>query len=205
MGIGAAGNDADAILLQLIREDLFILFDLFRILLEIIGEIFAESDSLCCDDMHERTALHAREYRFIDGFAILFLAHDDAAARSAKSLVGGGGHDICPRHRARIFTACDKAGEVCHIDHEECADFMGDRCNAFEVDDAGVCTGAADDELRLDFLRGLFHGFIVQKFIFFSDAVRNDIEIIAGNIDRAAVRQMTAIREVHAHHGVARF
>ena len=82
---------------------------------------------------------------------------------------------------------------------------MRDRCNAFEVDDAGVCTGAADDELRLDFLRGLFHDFIVQKFIFFSDAVRNDIEIIAGNIDRAAVRQMTAIREVHAHHGVARF
>ena len=33
MGIGAAGNDADAILLQLIREDLFILFDLFCICL----------------------------------------------------------------------------------------------------------------------------------------------------------------------------
>ena len=67
--------------------------------------------------------------------------------------MGGGGHDICPRHRARVFAAGYEACEVRHVHHEECAHFVSDGCDSFEVDDAGVCTGAADNHLWLYFLR----------------------------------------------------
>ena len=119
--------------------------------------------------------------------------------------MGGGGDDICIGHRAWIFAARYKAGKVCHIHHEEGSHFVGNGCHSFKVDNSGVGAGAADDEFRLYFFRDFFHGFIVQKFVVFTDAVGNYVEVVAGNIDRAAVGQVAAVCEVHAHHGVSRF
>ena len=40
---------------------------------------------------------------------------------------------------------------------------------------------------------------------FIVNAVRDDVKIGAGHIDRAAVRQMTALLQVHAENGIAGF
>ena len=155
--------------------------------------------------MHEGASLHAGEYGLVDGFGVFFTAHDDTAPGSAEGLVGGGGYDIGIGYGAWIFAAGYEACEVSHIHHEEGSHFVGNGCHSFKVDDSGVSAGAADNEFRTDFFGCLFHSFVVQKFIFFTDTVGNDIEVVAGNIDRAAVGEMAAVGEVHAHHGISRF
>src|SRR3989442_7574495 len=42
-----------------------------------------------------------------------------------------------------------------------------------------------------------------DPLVFFAHAVRDDRVELAGEIQRVAVRQVTAMREVHAEHGVA--
>ena len=118
MSIRTAGNNTDSDTLQFIRKNFFIAFDLFSVLFEVIRECFTESNRFCCNDMHQRSPLHAWENSLINGFCILFLAHDDAASWSAKCLMCSCRYDICPRNRTWIFAACNQTCKMSHIDHE---------------------------------------------------------------------------------------
>ena len=55
-------------------------------------------------------------------FGVLFLAHDDAAARTAQTFVRGGGDKLRVRDRARMLAAGDQTGNVRHVDKQKRAD-----------------------------------------------------------------------------------
>ena len=98
----------------------------------------------------------------------------------------------------------DEAGDVRDVDHEVSADFVGDFREAREVDDARIGGGAGDDQLRLALFSLLLECVVVDALRLLVDTVRHDLEVLAAHVDRAAVRQVTAVREVHAHDRVTR-
>ena len=98
----------------------------------------------------------------------------------------------------------NQASDVSHIDHEVCADFMGDLRHTLEVDDARISGSAADDQLRLMLFRQLFHLVIIDGLSLRIDAVGDDVVQLAGEVRRAAMGQMAAVIQAHAHNRIAR-
>ena len=205
MVVRAARDDAEAILLQRLSERLGVLDGLRCVLLELRAQCLAERDGLRRDDVHERAALDAREDGLVELLAELcILAEDHAAARAAQRLVRRRRDDVGVRDRARVKASGDEAGDVRNVDHEVGTDLVGDLCEAREVDDARVGGCAGDNHLRLAFLSLLLERVVVDALRLLVDTVRHDLEVLAAHVDRAAVRQVTAVREVHAHDRVAR-
>ena len=92
--------------------------------------------------------------------------------------------------------------DVGHIHHQEGPVAVGDLSQLFEVDGTGVGRSACHDHLRTDLPDLLFQLSIVDAAIF-ADAVGYEVIVLAGHIHRRAVGQMTALRQVHAHNGIA--
>ena len=103
-----------------------------------------------------------------------------------------------------MFARGDETRDVGHIDHQIGAARIGDFTEFREIDGTGIGAGTRDDKLRLKFHRFLHNGVIIDKAVF-SDAVGTDIVIFAGDIDRGAVGQMTAVAQVHAEDSVTGF
>ena len=202
--VRAARDDAEPVLRELVREHGGVLHDLLGIRLERGLQRLAERDGLRRDDVHERAALDAGEDSLVELLAELgVLAEDHAAARAAQRLVRRRRHDVGVRHRARMEAGGDEAGDVRDVDHEIRADAVRDLRHALEVDDARVGRGARDDELRLAVLCDALELVVVDALILLAHAVGNDVEILAAHVDGRAVREMAAVREVHAHDGIA--
>jgi hypothetical protein len=108
---------------------------------------FLEGHRLGRDHVHQRAALQAGEDGAVDRLLVLGLHQDDAAARAAQALVGGGGDHVGKRHRVGVDAGGDQAGVVGHVDHEDGADFFGDVGEALEIDAQAVGRGAGDDQL----------------------------------------------------------
>ena len=83
MIIGAAGDDAEAELCQLMRECLGVGDDLGGVAFELRLQGLAEADRLGGDHVHERPPLDAGEDRLVDLLAPLLPAKHEAAARAA--------------------------------------------------------------------------------------------------------------------------
>jgi hypothetical protein len=154
--------------------------------------------------MDQRAALHAREDALVDGLGVLLLAEYEAAARTAQRLVRGRGHGIGVRDRRRMQLGCDQPGDVGHVDHEARAHFGGDPGEVLEVDDARVGAGARHDELRPVFLRQVADLVVVDALVVLAHAVGDHVVEHTAEVDRRAVRQMAAVREVHAEDRVTR-
>ena len=86
----------------------------------------AEGDRLRGDHVHERPALNAGKDRRVDSVGPFLLAEDEAGTRAAQRLVRGAGHELGMRHRIGMELGRDQAGDVGHVDHEECADLLAD-------------------------------------------------------------------------------
>src|SRR6185369_17920730 len=80
---------------------------------------------------------------------------------------------------------------------------VGDLPERREVYDARIGAGADHDHLRLVSIGKTFDFFIIDGLGFRRHAVRNDVEELAGKIDRAAVGKVSAVGEVHPEDGVA--
>ena len=80
---------------------------------------------------------------------------------------------------------------------------MSNFSHSFEINHAWVCACAAYDNFWFVFFCQFFQFSIVDSFGFRIYTVRNNVEISTGNIDRAAVGQMTAMRKIHTHDSVA--
>ena len=89
-----------------------------------------------------------------------------------------------------------------HIHHQEGPVAVGDLSQLFEVDGTGVGRSACHDHLGSDLFDLLFQLSIVDAAIF-ADAVGYEVIVLTGHIHRRAVGQMTALRQVHAHNGIA--
>ena len=92
--ISAARHDVEAVFLKRGAERLCIFEYLLLIFPEFGFQSFAEGDCLRSNDMHERTALHAREYCLVYRLCVLLLTHYHSAAGTAESFVSCCGDNI---------------------------------------------------------------------------------------------------------------
>ena len=96
-----------------------------------------------------------------------------------------------------------QTGDVGHVHHEISAHGIGHLPELGEVDDPGIGGGAGNDDLGLAGLGGLQQRVIVDGLIL-AQTVGHDMEILAGDIDGAAVAQVAAVGQIHAQNGVPR-
>ena len=155
--------------------------------------------------MHQRPALQAGEHRRVDLLRhVLVVGEDQPAARTAQRLVRGRRDYMRMRDRRRMRAARDEPGEMRHVDHQIGADRIRDLAKAPEIPDARIGGAAGEDELRLVGVRDPLDLVIVEQLVLAPHAIGHDLEPFPAHVDRRAVRQVPARREVEAHEGVAR-
>ena len=93
--------------------------------------------------------------------------------------------------------------DVRHVGHHGGADFFRDGAYAREIDDARIGAGADHDHLRPVLFGELLELVVIDPLVLLADAVRHDRVELAGKIQRMPVREMPAVRQVHAEHRVA--
>ena len=153
--------------------------------------------------MLERAALGAREYSGVNALCQnRVVGQDQAAARTAKRLVGGGGNNVSIRHRVLVLTASNQTGNVRHINHQVSTVAMCDLGHFLEVDGTWIRGCTCNDQLRAMLLDSLLKLSVVDESILVY-AVGNKVVVLAGLVDRRAVAQVTALRQIHTHNGVA--
>ena len=101
--------------------------------------------------------------------------------------------------------ACrDEPGDVRHVGEDFRADAVGGRADAREIDDPRVRARADDNHLRFVRLGQPVQLVVVEALVVLAHAVGHDGVEQAGEVQRVAVRQVTAVRQVHAEDRVAR-
>ena len=86
----------------------------------------------------------------------------------------------------------NKPRNVGDIHHHQRADLVADGANLLEINRARVRRCAGDNHLWLALQRQRAHGVIINIALRIH-AVRHKMEVLAGQVDRAAVREMTAV------------
>ena len=203
MVIRAAGDEAEAGLLQHLCQRLRVGDNLRGIGVRIAVEPLVEADRLGRDDILQGTALNAREDRLVDGADVLLLAEDEARARPAQGLVRGGGHEVGIGHRRGMDTAGDEAGDVGHIHHQVGAHLVGNRPEAGKVNHARIGRSARQNELGLDLHRLGLDGVVVELLGLLVHHVGDNVVELAREVHRRAVAQVAALVQTHREDRVA--
>ena len=204
MAFGAAADDAQAALGQGLCHHFGVFQHLLLVGFELWLQRFFKCNRFSGDDMHQRAALQAREDGAVDGFLVLSLHQNNAAAWAAQAFVRGAGYDVSVRHRIRVDARSNQARVMRHVDHEDRANIFGHFGKAFKINAQAVSRGTSDDEFRLAFVRFAFHRVVVDGFVGVQ-AVAHHIEPFARHIQRHAVGQVAAFGQAHAHDGLAGF
>ena len=97
----------------------------------------------------------------------------------------------------------DKACDVRHIHHEKSAGFIRDFAQFCKVDRTRICGCACNDHLGFVHKGKAAHFIIVDHFRFRIYTIGNEVIILAGHVHGAAVRQVSAMGQIHAKHGVS--
>ena len=198
--VGAAGDQLQTAVHQRLGQGGGVGHDLVLIGLEIRAEDLSEGHGLGGDDVHQGAALNAGE----DGAVDLpgdhrVVGEDNSAAGSAHGLMGGGGDHVRIGHGRGMLPCRHQAGNVGHIHHQERAHFPGDTAESSIVDDPGIggCTG--DDHFRMVGQSQFPHLIVIDPAGGGIHAVGDDIVVLSGEIRLAAVGQMAAVIQRHAH------
>ena len=204
MVVGAARHDVEAASADGVGQRAGVLHDLVRIDLEVRTQGLAEGHRLGGDHMHQRPALQAREDGGVDLLGhVLVIGEDEAAARAAQGLVGGGGHHMGVGKGRGMGAARHQTREMGHIHQKHRAHRIGDGAKAREVPQARIGRAARDDELGLVLVGQSLHHVHVDALGVRRDAIADGLEPLAGHVDRGAVGQMPARRQIKAHEDVA--
>ncbi|MNV18417.1 hypothetical protein D3C71_1092400 [compost metagenome] len=203
VGLGASGDQAQPSLLQCLAHCRGIGQHLLLVDLELGFERFLERHRLAGDRVHQRAALRTGEDGRVDRLLVLLFHQDHAAARAPQAFVRGGGHEVGVRHGVRVNAARDEAGVVGHVDHEVGAHLFRDLGKALEVDAKRIGRRAGDDQLR-PLCMGQARHLVVVDFLMFIQAVAADLEPLAADVQRHAVRQMAPFGQAHAEDAIAR-
>src|SRR5690606_12741123 len=203
---GAAGNHVEAAFDEYLGHGLGVLHHLLLVGLELRLQGFLEAHGLGGDHVHQRAALAAREYGGVQLLLDLFvgLGQDQAAARAAQGLVGGGGDHVGVGQRVRVHASGNQAGDVGHVDEQVGAYLVGDGAEAREVQDLGVGGEAGDDHLRLVLNGQALDFVVVDQAGGGVQAVLHGLVDLAGEVHGSAVGQVAAVGQAHAEDGVAR-
>ena len=94
VSIGASRHDFITALDESLREGARVGDHLLLVPFERRRKRFLEGHRFGRNHMHEGTALQSGENDFVDGLGMFGLAHGDATARTAKGLMGRGGHEV---------------------------------------------------------------------------------------------------------------
>ena len=156
--------------------------------------------------MHQRAALAAGEYRGIEFLFQLGIGagENNAAAGSAQSLVRGGRDHVGVGHRVRIHARRYQTGHMGHIDHQVGANLVGNVAKARPVHDLRIGGKARDNHFRFVLQGQLFYPVVIDFTGVGIEAVLHRVVHLAGEIRRRAVREVAAVRQAHAQHGVSR-
>ena len=99
MSVSSAGDDTETFRRQSLGQHFGISDDLFCIIPECGLRCFKEADGFGGDDMHQRTALQAWEYNFINGWTV---CQDHTCAWATQSFVGSRSNDVRMRYGRRM-------------------------------------------------------------------------------------------------------
>ena len=88
-----------------------------------------------------------------------------------------------------------------HVHHQHGAHFIGHLPEFLEIYGSGICGGSGDDHSGLCLQRDPAQFVIVDKALCV-DAVGHDVEVFSRHVHRAAMGQMSAMVQVHAHDGI---
>src|SRR5207248_3913230 len=120
MIIGAAGDDAVTMFGKTGSKRFGVQDHLPLIFAELRLERFMKANGFRCDHMHERTALHAGENGGIDLLGEFLFAHDDAATRSAQTLVRSCGDKLRVLDRTGMLAPSSRPA-MCGMSTEQTA------------------------------------------------------------------------------------
>src|SRR5271157_5599169 len=96
-----------------------------------------------------------------------------------------------------------QTSEVRHVHQVERVHFVGNLPHSDEIDESRIGAAAANDELRPLALGNTFQIVIVDGLGFLGYAVGNDLVGLAGKVQRMAVTEVAAMRQVQAENGVS--
>ena len=202
--VGAAADELHAAGQQHVGQRLGVVDDLPGVLLELGLQGLAEADRLAGDDVHQRPALDAGKHRPVDVLGVCFLAQDHAAARAAERLVRGRGHVVGHRHRVVVQLGRHQAGVVGHVDQQLRPALAGDLGELAVRNLARIGAGPGHDHLRL-VLAGQRGDLVeVDAVRVGPHAVADEVVELARDVQLHAVRQVSAVGQIEAQHGVAR-
>ena len=164
----------------------------------------AEGNGLAGDHVHQGAALDAGEDGLVEVELVnsRLVGQNHAAAGAAQGLMGGGGDHVGVGEGGGMHACGNQTGDVGHVHHQDSADLVANFTELGEVDGAAVGGGAGHDQLGV-MLQSLVADVLIVDEAVGVDAVGDALEVFAGHIDRAAVGQVTAVGQVHAHKGVA--
>ena len=171
--------------------------------------------------MFERAALDTGEYGGVEqlrhhfdlalwggefpGVFEIFSHEDHAAAWSAEGFMSGGGHDMAVGHRVVEQSAGNESGGMGDIGQQQGPDLVGDATHPSVIPVTGVGGGAGDDQLWPEGHSLLLHFVIVDHTRFLFNLVGNRLVQDSRRVHRGAMRQVTAVRQVETHKGIAGF
>ena len=98
----------------------------------------------------------------------------------------------------------DEPCDMRHIDHEERTDCLCNRTNPLKINRARIRRSTRNDHLRTMLFGKCLERIVINALRLLVHAIGDDLVIRPRNIDGTAVRQMPAIRQIHAEDRVAR-
>ena len=137
-----------------------------------------ETNCLCGNYVHKRTALQSGEYSLVDRLCKLFLAENESASRSAESLMCRRRYYIGIGDGVHVQTSRNETCNMRHIDHEVCADFLGNLRDLLEIYRSCICTCAGYDELGLALESCFSHVVIIYLLGALCYAIGNEVIIL---------------------------
>ena len=112
--------------------------------------------------------------------------------------MSGGGHDMKTIIEGIWMNpACDEAGDMSHISHQKCTDFLANSGNAGKIRNFHEGRVADEDNFRM-FSFGQAFNLVVIEVAFWCDAVINKLINFSGTGDWATMSEVTTVAKIHS-------
>src|SRR5436190_7202359 len=198
MIVRASRNQPQSLFLQFTRKRFGVCQDLTLILFEVFPQRFAESDGLGGNDVGQWSTLNAWKELAVNFLRVFLLTKNQSTTRAPQRLVRGTGHIISHRHRRRMQTGGDWTGDVRDVGKYTRANSCRNLTDSLEVDNARIGGSSTDDQPRLVLFGNSLQLVVIDRLSLARNTVISDLITDAGKVHRVSVRQMPAVRKVHA-------